>query len=293
MSLPPLADAAGAWSFDPLQLAALLVVAVAYWLRVRTLARRGRRTHPARVVAFGAGLGVLVAALCSPLDTLGEQRLFSAHMAQHLAIGDVAAVCLVLGVTRPVLRPLLAVRGSIRLRALLHPAVALSFWCGNLYAWHLPGPYEAALHHDAVHALEHGCFLFAGVVLWGALLEALPGPAWFTAGWKLGYLGAAQVAQLVLASVFLWSGRAFYETYVSGAPLEGISPRTDQALGGAIMLAEATVVMMVAFVWAFLALLREDEQRQELLGQGSSERVAARSARYGRRRAARPGAEQS
>ncbi len=291
MSLPPLADAAGAWSFDPLQLAALLVVAVAYSLRVRTLARRGRRTHPARVVAFSAGLAVLVAALCSPLDTLGEQRLFSAHMAQHLAIGDVAAVCLVLGVTGPVLRPLLAVGGGVRLRALLHPAVALSLWCGNLYAWHLPGPYEAALHHDAVHALEHGCFLVAGLVLWGALLEALPGPAWFTAGWKVGYLGAAQVAQLVLASVFLWSGRAFYETYVSGAPLEGISPRTDQALGGAIMLAEATVVMMVAFVWAFLALLREDEQRQELLERGSSARVAARSARYGRPPAARPGAE--
>jgi cytochrome c oxidase assembly factor CtaG len=277
-----LASSAGGWTVDPLQLALVLVVGLAYSVRVRTLALRGRRPAALRLAAFGTGLVVLVLALCSPVDTLGEERLFSVHMVQHLAIGDLAAVCLVLGVTGPVLRPLLAV-GAIRsLRVVLYPLVALPLWCVNLYLWHLPIAYEAALHHDTVHALEHACFLGAGIVLWAALLEPLPGPVWFTAGWKLGYLGAAQAAQILLASVFLWSGHVFYETYAVAAPLAGVSPRTDQALGGAVMLGEATVVMAVAFSWTFFAFFREGERRQQLVEQGASERVAARAARYGR-----------
>jgi putative membrane protein len=277
-----LASVATRWSVDPLQLALVCVVGIAYGVRARTLARRRRRPGAGRIVAFAAGLVVLVLALCSPIDALGEERLFSVHMTQHLMIGDLAAVLLVAGVTGPMLRPLLAVGGLRRLRALLHPAVALGLWCTSLYLWHLPGPYEAALHHDAVHALEHACFLAAGVLLWATLLEPLPGPLWFTSGRKLGYLGAAQVAQIVLATVFLWSGHVFYSTYATAAPLAGISARTDQALGGAVMLGEATIVMAVAFTWTFFAFFREDEQRQRLLEEGAGERVAARAARYGR-----------
>lgn len=275
-------SAATTWSLDPLQVSLVLVVGVAYTTRVRTLARRGRGPGVARVAMFATGLAVLLLALCSPVDTLGEERLFSAHMAQHLAIGDLAALCLVLGVSGPVLRPLLAVDPVRRLRVLLHPAAALALWCASLYVWHLSAAYEAALHHGAVHAIQHASFLAAGVLLWAALLEPLPGPAWFTSARKLGYLGAAQAAQVVLASVFLWSGRVFYETYATGAPREGLSARTDQALGGAVMLAEATLVMAVAFSWTFFAWLREDERRQRLLEDGASERVAARAARYGR-----------
>jgi putative membrane protein len=282
VSWTALASAAGRWTVDPLQLALVGVVGLAYATRVRTLAIRGRRVAAPRVVAFCTGLVVLILALCSPVDSLGENRLFSVHMVQHLAIGDLAAVCLVLGVTGPVLRPLLAVGAVRNLRLLLHPLVALPLWCANLYLWHLPVAYEAALHHDVVHALEHACFLGAGIALWAALLEPLPGPVWFTAGWKLGYLGAAQTAQILLASVFLWSGHVFYETYAAAAPLAGVSPLTDQALGGAVMLGEATVVMAVAFSWAFFAFFREGERRQQLVEQGASGRVATRAARYGR-----------
>jgi cytochrome c oxidase assembly factor CtaG len=291
MSPAALGSTAGSWSFDPLQLALVAVVGIAYLVRVRTLATRGRRPAAGRIALFGAGLATLLLALCSPVDGLGEERLFSAHMVQHLALGDLAAVLLVLGVTRPVLRPVLAVAPVRRLRALLTPLVAFPLWCASLCFWHLPAPYEAALHHDTVHLVEHACFLGAGILLWGALLEPLPGPGWFTAGWKLGYLGAAQAVQILLGSVFLWSGRVFYETYASTAPLAGLSPRADQALGGAVMLGEATVVMAIAFTWAFFALFREGEGRQQLLEHGAGERVAARAARYGRASTAARGSD--
>ena len=41
-------------------------------------------------------------ALLSPLDSLGETDLLSAHMGQHLLLGDLAAPLLVIGLRTPV-----------------------------------------------------------------------------------------------------------------------------------------------------------------------------------------------
>ena len=65
------------------------------------------------------------------IDTIGETRLFSVHMAQHLLIGDLAPLLLVLGLSGPLLRPLLA-RPALRpARRLTHPLVALPLWALN------------------------------------------------------------------------------------------------------------------------------------------------------------------
>src|SRR6478672_11981139 len=105
------------WTLDPLGLAACLVAATAYASRARTLGRRGRPVPFPRMAAFATGLLLLVLALVSPLDTIGESRLFSVHMAQHLVIGDLAPLLLVLGLSGPLLRQLLAVRWLWKLRA--------------------------------------------------------------------------------------------------------------------------------------------------------------------------------
>ena len=94
-------------------------------------------------------------ALNSPIDALGEQDFFFVHMLQHVLLGDLAPLCFVAGLTGPVLRPVLALRPVDRLRVLTHPLVALPLWAVNLYVWHLPFLYQAALAPLAVHALEH------------------------------------------------------------------------------------------------------------------------------------------
>ena len=97
---------------------------------------------------FAAGLVVLLIAASPPVDTLSEQLLV-AHMAEHLLIGDIAALLLVLGVTGPLLAPLLRNRVISKLRVLTHPVVAIVVWAVNFYAWHSPALYQAALRHDA------------------------------------------------------------------------------------------------------------------------------------------------
>ena len=63
--------------------------------------------------------------------------------------------------------------------------VAIVVWGVNFYAWHTPALYQAALRHDALHALEHATFLAFGVAVWMALLGPLPKPAWFSNGARL------------------------------------------------------------------------------------------------------------
>jgi len=94
------------WTIAPLQLAPIAVVAVAYAVRARTLARRGQPVPGWRIALFTLGIALLVVAVTSPVAEIGEQELFSFHMAQHLLLGDLAPLCLLAGLTGPVpLRP--------------------------------------------------------------------------------------------------------------------------------------------------------------------------------------------
>jgi cytochrome c oxidase assembly factor CtaG len=262
------------WSLDPLVLASIGLVGLAYARRARTLARRGRPVSTARRASFYAGLALLLVALASPIDTIGERRLFWVHMSQHLLIGDLAPLLLVLGLDRALLRPLLALPGIGRLRALAHPLPALAVWTLALCVWHLPVLYEAALAHDGVHVLEHQCFLVGGLLMWAAVVEPLPGPAWFGSGWKAAYVLVVRTISGALASAFIWSGRLFYPDHYRSL--------ADQAAGGALMLVEGSVVTLVVFAWLFLRWSREAELRQSLEEAGHGPLAAARAARYRR-----------
>jgi len=256
------------------QLAPLVAVAIGYAVRARTLARRGAPVPRYRIALFAAGL-LLVAAAASPwLDSLSEER-FAAHMAQHLLLGDLAPLALLAGLSGRLLRPLLALPPVQALRSLAHPLVALPLWGANLYLWHLPFAYEGAIRNDAVHLLEHTTFFATGLLMWAPVLETLPAPAWFGTGMKLGYIVVVRVATTILGNVFLWTEDVIYDPYLGAGA-------SDQALAGALMTIEGSVVTLAAFAWLFLRLFAEGERRQQLLERGGDPRVVERAVRYGR-----------
>ena len=269
------------WHLDPLQLAPLALVALAYARRARTLSRRGAPLPTARVVSFSVGIALAFLALASPVHSLGE-RLFTFHMVQHLLLGDLAALAVVAGLTGPLLRPVLAIGAVERLRALAHPLLALPLWGANLLAWHLPPLYEAALAHDAVHALQHVLFFSLGALMWAPVVEVLPGPMWFGTAAKFGYVVTVRMLTTVLANVFFWAGTVFYATYEREERLLGLSPLADQATAGAVMMIEGSLVTLGALAWLFLKLWREGELRQELLERGLDAASVHRAVRYGR-----------
>ena len=132
------------WRFDPLQLLALALGAAMYARRAHTLACRGRPLTGWRQLAFYVGLGLILLAFVSPIDHVGEERLFFIHMVQHILLGDLGALLVVLGLTGPVLRPVLALPAVGRLRVLADPLVALPLWAISLYLWAPAGPLPGA-----------------------------------------------------------------------------------------------------------------------------------------------------
>jgi putative membrane protein len=177
---------------------------------------------------------------------------------------------------------LLAIEPLSKLRVLAHPLVALPLWAVSLYLWHLPPLYEAAVEHDAVHALEHLCFFGTGVLMWAAVIEVLPGPEWFGTGAKFGYVVAVRLVGTLLGNAFIWSGDVVYDVYDRGEEHFGIGALQDQGLAGTIMMVEGSLVTIGVLAWLFLKLAQEGELRQRLLEEGFDPRAVKRAVRYGR-----------
>ena len=269
------------WTFDPIQLTSLALIGLLYHRRIRTLAERGQPVAGWRRCCFWGGLASLFCVLASPVDALGEKQFLFMHMIQHIVIGDIAPLLIVAGLTGPILRPVLALPFVGRLRVLAHPLVALPLWAVNLYVWHIPFLYEAALHHDVVHALQHTLFFFCGALFWAAVLEPLPGPSWFGSGAKLLYIVVARLVGMVLANILLWSSSVFYGTYDHAARW-GLTPQSDQGIAGSTMMIVDSVVTIAAIAWLFLKLAGESELKQKLIEEGHDPALASRAVRYGR-----------
>jgi cytochrome c oxidase assembly factor CtaG len=272
-----------------LQLLPATIGGILYALRVHHLAGTPREVPGWRRACFFGGL-VLMAATLSALGSLSDE-LFWAHMVEHLVIGDVGTLLLVLGLTGPVLAPVLRIGFFDRLRVLAHPLVAFPLWALNLYLWHVPYFHVGAVHHPAVHALQHFCFVVFGFNMWLALLGPLPKPAWFGNLARLFYIIAVRFTGAVLGNVFVFGGHVFFTVYAAGERAHGISPGADQNAAGAIMMVEGSILTLLLFGWLFARAAREGEERQELLELAAARGVELSEARAARAVAAGRGAE--
>ncbi len=258
----PLAHVAGVLA--PIELLPLLVVAGLYAKRASTLARKGRPVPVWRQLCFAGGLLTIVVALFSPIGHVSEE-LVIAHMVEHLLLGDLATLLLVLGLTGPLLQPILAIPVFDRLRVLAHPLVAFPLWAINFYVWHIPALYEAAYGTAAMHVVEHSTFIFFGCLMWMPVFGPLPTPQWFTAAWKVGYVIAVRFAGAILGNVLMWSGTVLYPIYAPGERYWGISPVADQSTAGVIMMVEGTFLGLGLLAWVFFEASREGIEKQRLL----------------------------
>jgi cytochrome c oxidase assembly factor CtaG len=252
---PPLAHLAA--TFEPLQFIGPVLAGVLYARRCATLARQGRPVPTWRQLSFATGLFVAVVGLAA-LGHLGGER-FVAHMAEHLLLGDVAALLLVLGLTGQVIAPMLRVRGLRWIRAIAHPVPALALWSANLVLWHVAPLHEAALQSGAVHAIQHALFVALGMNVWMPLFGPLPQPAWFGNLAKLGYIVGVRLLGAILANVLMWIGHPLYTGYTV-ADREG-----DQVAAAGVMMVEGSLLTLVLFGWLFLRAARVMEERDALV----------------------------
>jgi putative membrane protein len=202
-----------------------------------------------RAALYALGLAVALAALVSPLDRIAEHDLLSAHMLQHVLLGDLAPALLLVALRGPLLffllpAPVLGpLARSVRLRAVLaavtRPQVAFGLWALNLAVWHVPAIYDAALTRPALHDFEHACWLLAGVLVWTLLVDPA-GHGRLSTGGRLALAVALFAAGQVLTDVLVFSFTPLYPAY-GGA--YGISAVRDQQLAGLAMMIEQLLTL--------------------------------------------------
>jgi cytochrome c oxidase assembly factor CtaG len=174
---------------------------------------------------------------------------------------------------KPVLVPL-AHRYTLRriFRFMRAPLVAIPIYLVILYGWHFKGTFEAALHHPALHALQHLSFVFAGVLIWWSALEPqrrrLRGELW-----KIPYIFAQRMVSMFLGVALVVSRTPFYGGYYhDSARAHGLTPLSDQQIAGGLMMSLDIVIIMGALIFFFWRA-SQDADRAE-----AAERTAAVSA---------------
>ncbi len=257
------------WTFEPSVLIGVAALGVLYVLAWR----RGRATGSAhkpgygRLSLFALGLVVILAALVSPIDGLGDQLLLM-HMVQHILLLDFAPILLILGLNKVLLRPVTRRVHAVERRAgfLAHPAFAVLAYAGFMWAWHIPAMYDLALRHTAIHAIEHLCFSAAGTLYWWHLLSPIRNRHRLGGMGPVAYMVSTKLLVGILGIVLAFAPASFYPFYEHHPRYWGLSPSEDQSIAGLLMALEQSIVMGIALVWVFVKMLGESEreaQREE------------------------------
>jgi putative membrane protein len=218
--------------------------------------RTGGLGGPSRPPMFMGGLLALVVALNGPLHDLSDHYLFSAHMVQHLVLTLVVPPLLLAGtpgwMADTVLRALARRRplGTL-IRVLTRPLPAFACYAVALIAWHLPGPYNAALEAHPWHVVEHVALIATAVLGWWPILSpATVAPA-LPYGAQLLYLFVFGMPMTVVAAFVTGAEHVLYPFYAAAPRIFDIAPLTDQRLGGVIMWVPAAVIPVLVFSLVF------------------------------------------
>ena len=192
------------------------------------------------------GLLALAAAWLGPLPQF-SRRAFFAHMIMHMCVVAVAAPLLALGMAGGRFDP---VRKASQLFAPI-PASVVELIV--VWAWHAPMLHHAARHSVLALVVEQGTFLLSGLFVW---LSAFGGDS--SRGRNRS---AAGVVGLLLTSMHMTQLGALLALsprplYSHAEEYEGLTPLSDQHLGGAIMLLVGGISYLAGGLWLMVGLLR-------------------------------------
>jgi cytochrome c oxidase assembly factor CtaG len=267
-------DLVRAWSFDPLVVISLALTAVLFAVGFARLWREAPRKRSTRIweaLCFAGGWLALFVALVSPMHAWGRV-LFSAHMSQHEVLMLMAAPLLVLG--RPLVVFLWAfpVERSRRIgnvgkvawlnrtwRLFTVPLVAWLVHAVALWIWHVPVLFDAVLHYEWVHTLQHLSFLLSALLFWWALIHGPQGAMGY--GAAVLYLFTTSIHSGALGALITLAGSVWYPSYIGLTSSWGLTPLEDQQLGGLIMWIPAGLVYVVAGLALSAGWLREADVR--------------------------------
>jgi len=227
-----------------------------------------------RLAAFLTGIISIWIAIGSPLAAFDDASL-TVHMVQHLLLMAIAPPLLLLGapalpflqglpqmIARRVIGPFFRWAPLRRFGHLItNPAICWLAATLALMAWHVPRVFEAALHNDYLHNLEHASFLGTGLLFWWPVIQPWPSTARWPR-WSVPlYLFAATLPCDALSGFLAFCDRVVYASYNSAPRLLNIPPLEDQQLAASLMWICVTIILLVPAVIVTMQILSPQDSR--------------------------------
>jgi len=229
----------------------LLVLGVGYWWATTRIAPASRRQR----TWFASGLLLVLAVSVWPVHDIAEDRLYVAHMVQHVTYTFIAPPMLLLGlptrlvgwlVDRPVVGPVV--------RACTRPLVALVGFNLLVGISHTKSVVDGATTLAPLHFGVHLVLFASALCLWNPVLNRAPELPRMRSTGKMLYLMANGFLPVPIVAALALAGNPIYAHYIAAPRLWGLSALDDQQLAaGAMWMLESFwtigAVMIVFFDW--------------------------------------------
>ena len=228
------------WHTEPALIGGVLFVG---WIYALLTGPYRTRTCPGLVHStknslwFSAGLITFYLAVGSPLDPLGENFLFSAHMIQHNILMYICPLFILLGLPQPLVDQFLSIRPILQssLRFLTHPIIAGLLFTLVFSFWHVGAFYEAAIRDKVIHMAEHLSMFFVSLLMWWPICSPSKTIPSMRFGPQMLYILALMLGQTPIFAILTFSKDVLYDTYFYAERIMNITPLEDQKAGGVLM----------------------------------------------------------
>lgn len=225
---------------------------------------RGKPTPLVQQLAFHAGTVIGLIALVSPLDELGDEYLFSAHMVQHLLLIFGSPPLWLIGTPSWLVDRIIPQALNKLVERLANPVSAFAAFVCVMWFWHLPSISGMAQESEEIHIFEHLTYIGSALIGWWPIAGAetshisKPEPPA-----RMLYLFLLAVPCTVLASMLTFSQAPLYAFYVTAPHPFGLTAMQDQHLAGLLMWLPTHMFLFLALGITFLKWFKDSDRQVE------------------------------
>lgn len=253
------------WNLAPSLLVGAILIVGLYCYALGPYHRRYYAAIPlkrSQTVAFFLGVLIMLLALISPLDALGDDYLFSAHMLQHLCLTTFGPPLLLVGTPGWMLERLLNNRLLFGvLKVLTWVPLIFLLYNADFLIWHIPPLYNSTLENETIHIFEHLTFIVLGILSWWPIFSPSPKLPRLSLGGQVLYIFLNGMPAVLLGAGLTFM-QPLYAPYLSDPLVWGISHSVDQQLGGLIMWIPVNLFYIVIMSVLFIRWMQKQEARQ-------------------------------
>ena len=269
----------------------VVCVTVAAWLYLRGTLRSPMTAPWPRQFAFWLGLAVIYIGLHTHLDYYAEHEFF-VHRLQHLGLHHLGPFLIALAYPGATLRRGLPLAWRVRavvpvqcswpvrwmFNVLLNPFVAAVLFFGLIWFWLWPAVHFDAMLDWRLYRVMNWSMAVDGLLFWWLILDPRPRPpARLAPGVRVLVALAVMIPQILIGAYITFAHGDLYPIYaLCGRAFGGITPATDQYLGGLILWIPSSMMSVIGALLAFRHWLRLSTRGRLVYQRRWKEQIRAR-----------------